>query len=69
MRFYIYESWQRVESQPAFEVTSARRGDDKTDTAVALFDCDSISLAAAYALPALQAAGVETRNSVIFMEE
>lgn len=69
MRFYIYESWQRVENQPAFEVTSARRGDDKTDTVVALFDCDSISLAAAYALPALQAAGVETRNSVIFMEE
>ncbi|HBY6914449.1 TPA: hypothetical protein MI547_06545 [Klebsiella pneumoniae] len=69
MRFYIYESWQRVEHQPAFEVTSTRRGDDKTDTAVAFFDCDSISLAAAYALPALQAAGVETRNSVVFMED
>jgi hypothetical protein len=53
MRFYIYESWQRVEHQPAFEVTSTRRGDDKTDTAVAFFDCDSISLAAAYALPAI----------------
>jgi hypothetical protein len=25
MRFYIYESWQRVEHQPAFEVTSTRR--------------------------------------------
>ncbi|MEP9822261.1 hypothetical protein ABLV21_12530 [Klebsiella sp. GG_Kp180] len=69
MRFYIYESWQRVEHQPAFEVTSTRRGDDKADTAVAFFDCDSISLAAAYALPALQAAGVETRNSVVFMED
>jgi hypothetical protein len=46
MRFYIYESWQRVENQPAFEVTSTRRGDDKTDTAVAFFDCESISLAA-----------------------
>ncbi|EPY4531087.1 hypothetical protein ACJ6UH_01255 [Escherichia coli] len=69
MRFYIYESWQRVEHQPAFEVTSTRRGDDKADTAVAFFDCESISLAAAYALPALQAAGVETRNSVVFMED
>ncbi|HBQ4498565.1 hypothetical protein Q7F17_15050 [Escherichia coli] len=69
MRFYIYKSWQRVDHQPAFEVTSLRRGDDKTDTAVALFDCESISLAAAYALPALQAAGVETRNSVVFMED
>ena len=68
MRFYIYESWQRVENQPAFEVTSTRRGDDKTDTAVAFFDCESISLAAAYALPALQGSGIETRNSVIFME-
>ncbi|HEB4940505.1 TPA: hypothetical protein R0J09_001083 [Klebsiella quasipneumoniae] len=69
MRFYIYESWPRVEHQPAFEVTSTRRGDDKTDKSVAFFDCDSISLAAAYALPALQAAGVETRNSVVFMED
>lgn len=69
MRFYIYESWQRVENQPAFEVTSTRRGDDKTDTAVAFFDCDSISLAAAYALPAINDAGINTKNSVIFMAE
>lgn len=67
MRFYIYESWQRVENQPAFEVTANRRSYDPTDTALASFDCDSISLAASYALPALHGVGVDTRNSVIFV--
>lgn len=69
MRFYIYESWQRVENQPAFEVTANRRGDNQTDTALVFFDCDTVPLAAAWALPALQGAGVETRNCVVFMED
>lgn len=69
MRFYIYSSWQRVDNQPAYEVTPTRRGDDATDTSVAYFDCDDEFLAAAYALPALQAAGVDIKNSVILVAQ